>query len=217
MARPHARAGTWLGLALGLALAACTYDFDQFTAPVEAGTGGIPSGGVVATGGALLTGGAPATGGTPFATGGTLATGGSRATGGAPATGGAKATGGALATGGSPAPDARACAGESYGGICWYLGQAGESCKQACAAHGQTDAKAASYVGTSSQGGSLSECRALLTLLGVSGSPANGSRTDGLGLGCHVLLDGTAWWLRSPNFSVNAALDGYRLVCGCND
>jgi hypothetical protein len=142
------------------------------------------------------------------------------------ATGGqAGAASGGAAAGGKPGTDAGvadagadastgSCVGLARGGICWYLGPQGSSCQQACASHGQPAPEAATHVGTASQGGSLSECGILLGLLGVSGAPANGTRSDGLGLGCHV-YNTAPWWLSSPNFSVSASHASAKLVCGC--
>jgi hypothetical protein len=167
--------------------------------------GGTPSNG----------GGGAATGGQPGAGGGGAAGGSGRVDAGA---GGAGA--GGAATGGSGGADAGgvetgvACAGPSRGGICWYLGPQGSSCQQVCASHGQLAPGAVSHVGTPSQGGSLAECGILLGLLGIGGTPTNGARSDGLGLGCHV-YNAVPWWLSSPNFSASSALASASLVCGC--
>jgi len=201
-------------------------------APATGGIAPLPTGGnrPPATGGITLpaTGGnpPPATGGNrPPATGGiTLpATGGNTppATGGItlPATGGnaPPATGGNTPprTGGSPPPDAGTCAGEAYGGVCWYLGATGANCQKVCANHGQVAPEAASFVGTTAQGGSATECKTLFGLLGTTGNVQTGSRPDGLGLGCHLVQNNALWWLSSPNFSESAGTGNTRVVCGC--
>lgn len=110
--------------------------------------------------------------------------------------------------------DAASCSGSLRAGICWYLGPDGSSCQQVCTSHGAVAPGAASHVGTTAQGGSLAECGILLGLLGVTGTPANGTRSDGLGLGCHIY--GTVlWWLSSPAFDATASHASARLVCGC--
>jgi hypothetical protein len=180
-------------------------------------TGGAASGGA-ASGGAASGGAA----GTPSASGGVAGGG----VAGIAATGGqAGAASGGAAAGGKPSTDAGvadagadastgSCAGPARGGICWYLGPLGSSCQKVCASHGQPATEAATHVGTASQGGSLSECGTLLGLLGVSGAPANGTRSDGLGLGCHV-YNMSPWWLSAPNFSVSASHASAKLACGC--
>jgi hypothetical protein len=111
--------------------------------------------------------------------------------------------------------DTASCVGPTRGGICWYLGPQGSSCQQVCTSHGALAPAMASHVGTTIQGGSLAECSVLLGLLGISGTPANGTRSDGLGLGCHFYQGATLWWLSSPNFSATASQSSSRLVCGC--
>jgi hypothetical protein len=149
-----------------------------------------------------------------------LSTGGVTGTGGTGGSGGnGDARGG---EGGSSGADAgaadtnNACAGLGVGGICWYLGAQGWSCQQFCASHGQPAPAAATYVGSTHQGGGILKCAILLGLLGVSGTPQTGSRTDGLGFGCHLFVqDGSTYWLSSPDFSVTASGATARLVCGC--
>jgi hypothetical protein len=204
-----------------ICIAACTYDFDKFAVGQGAhGGAGGSSATVSATGGAGTQQGG--SGGTALATGGTagttLTTGGTSAT---VATGGQAGAGaGGAGTDGGPGPDAGSdgssisCAGPARGGICWYLGELGRSCQQVCASHGQAAPEAASHVGTVSQGGSLSECATLFGLLGVGGVPTSVSRSDGLGLGCH-LYNQAPWWLRTPNFSASSSYAKATLVCGC--
>jgi len=114
----------------------------------------------------------------------------------------------------SASSDAASCSGPLRGGICWYLGPDGSSCQQVCASHGTVAPGAASHVGTTAQGGSLAECGILLGLLGVTGTPASGVRSDGLGLGCHI-YSGVLWWVSSPAFDATASHTSARLVCGC--
>ena len=157
---------------------------------------------------------------TALSTGGVSGLGGN---GGAGGSGGAGGIGDArVGTGGSSVGDGavsdtnNACEGLSIGGICWYLGPANLSCQQVCTSHGQTAPAAATYVGTARQGGGLLKCTILLGLLGVSGTPQTGTRTDGLGFGCHLFIqDGSTYWLSSPDFSVTASGATARLVCGC--
>ena len=166
------------------------------------GAGGTTSGGVTATGGTAT--GGTATGGS--ATGGVVSTqGGSSGSGGSSGGSGGKSSGGAA--GGS------SCAGSVFQGLCWYLGPRGESCDAACTTHGGVAAGAQAFVGTATQGGSLSECRQLLTLLGVTTAPFLGERDD-VGLGCH-LYDADPYWLDAPDFTTDASVPESRIVCAC--
>lgn len=106
------------------------------------------------------------------------------------------------------------CTGILDSGICWYLGKSGDSCARTCVSHGGTSPQAASHVGISSQGGSLSECRRLLGLLGVQGTVLSATRSDDTGLGCLTTL-GLCVWLSSPAYSDSSALTNAQLVCGC--
>ena len=92
--------------------------------------------------------------------------------------GGGSGDGGTTSTGGAGIRDA---------GICWYFGELGASCAATCTDHGGPSPQAASHVGIESQGGSLDECIRLLGLLGMTGTVYSGSRSDGQGLGCHVI------------------------------
>lgn len=109
------------------------------------------------------------------------------------------------------------CAGESVFGLCWYLERDGRSCNDTCSAHGGYDPRAESYVGTDSQGGSIEECAQILSALGRSSRVNEGTRSDDLGLGCHVWTDGTPWWLREPRFHPDVAAPGSTIgiVCAC--
>jgi hypothetical protein len=214
-------------LAASVGIGACTFNFDRFALAQDAhvgadrssgGAGGTASSGTHqggSGGAASASGGAAgartATGGAAGALSATGGAAGIATTGGqSGASAGGAASGGNSSTGGSSG----SCAGPARGGICWYLGSAGSSCQQVCASHGQPAPGAATHVGTASQGGSLSECTTLLGLLGASGAPASGTRSDGLGLGCHI-YNAAPWWLSAPNFSVSASHASAKLVCGC--
>ena len=211
-----------IAIVASVGIGACTYDFDKFVVQPDARAGADTSTGA---GGAMAGSGtqSSASGGTASANGG--AAGATSMNGGAAgiaATGGQAGAGaGGAASGGRPGVDAGAggstesCSGAARGGICWYLGAPGSSCQQVCASHGQPAPEAASHVGTTSQGGSLTECGALLGLLGVNGAPTSGTRSDGIGLGCHV-YSAVPWWLSAPNFSVSASHASAQLVCGCS-
>jgi hypothetical protein len=184
--------------------------------------------GPVGTGGASGSGGSGAfsddggDSGAVEGSGGVTGSGGSAGTlgsGGEPGSGGAPGSGGTVtvpdaATDAADARPPRPCAGISDSGICWYLGRAGDSCANACANHGGTSPQAASHVGTSAQGGSLSECARLLSLLGVRASVAEGNRSDGLGFGCHV-FGNDPWWLTSPPYNDTSKSAAVQIVCGC--
>ncbi len=170
-------------------LVACTYDFDQF---VNGAGGAGPAGS-----------GSESSGGT---------TANSHASGGKASN---SAGSSSISNAGSTSSGtAQACAGSLYQSICWYLGTAGSSCDQVCSIHGQPAANAASFIGTSTQGGSLEQCTAILTRLGVAQSPTMGARSDGSGLGCHVYSN-VSWWLSSPAFSASASNGSARIACGC--
>jgi hypothetical protein len=229
-----------VAMVASVGVAACTYNFDKFAAQdahvvadgSPGGAGGTAGSGTQYRGSGGATSATGGVAGTSSKTGGVA--GGGVAGGGVAgivATGGqAGAASGGAASGGKSGTDAGAidagvadagaggstgsCAGPARGGICWYLGPLGSSCQQVCASHGQPAPEAATHVGTASQGGSLSECVILMGLLGVNGAPANGTRSDGLGLGCHV-YNTAPWWLRAPNFSVTANHASAKLVCGC--
>jgi hypothetical protein len=200
-------------------------------------------GGSRATGGITATGGVRATGGTTQ-TGGNNPTGGNRDSGGTSLAGGTNGgigatggmslvnattavtnasgglggfgSGGTWTSGGASAVSTSTCVGADYGGLCWFLGAPGSSCDQACVTHGRTaSAAAASYVGTGSQGGHLKDCESLLGLLGVTGKPTTGSRSDGLGLGCHI-WGAMAYWLTTPAYSASASSASAQRVCGCS-
>ena len=198
------------------ALVACTYNFDRFAANPDApfaaetsSAGGtaiadaeMPRGG--AGGAAASTGGSSSTGSPDAGSGGDI---------GAPVDAGAGSDRGTVAT---------MCEGLLHAGICWYLGPEGSSCQQVCTSHGEPAPDAASHVGTNAQGGSLAECTAILGLLGVSGAPTSATRSDGLGLGCHVYRSGVLllqtnkpYWLASPSFSATASQSSSTLACGC--
>jgi hypothetical protein len=195
---------------------ACAYDFDKFS-----GNQDTLAGGRAAFGGSDASGGEAAQqGGTSsivLNTGGVLSTGGTLSTGGAPSGGGTSGmispTGGTAGLAGSTGTTA--CAGVRYSGICWYLGAQGSSCQQVCTDHGQPATNAASYIGTTTQGGSISQCKTLLGLLGINSAPVNGTRSDGRGLGCHWFTKTTAWWLSAPNFNAASSEANSQLVCGC--
>ena len=127
---------------------------------------------------------------------------------------------------GADPPDAVAapraeCAGEALRGVCWYLGADSQSCDDACSAHGGFSQASLAILGTPAQGGSLADCTAVLQALDVlQGSVSEGFREDGLGLGCHVFVDGEgaltdAWWLTSPALASAAVGVQVRRACGC--
>jgi len=108
------------------------------------------------------------------------------------------------------------CAGQRLYGLCWYLAQGNTSCNDACSSHGGFDSRSTGYVGTLSQGGSLSECTALMTALGRPGSVIASRRDDDNGFGCHVWNDGTRYWLQDePDFRPTVEVPDIRSVCGC--
>ncbi len=107
------------------------------------------------------------------------------------------------------------CGGLSYEGVCWYLGERGESCRDVCEERGGFDENTRDLVGTAQQGGSLEHCARLLELLGASQPAREGRRADGAGVGCHLYGSEEAWWLASPAFDANDSLPTARRVCAC--
>lgn len=106
-------------------------------------------------------------------------------------------------------------AGRELGGYCWFLGAVNQSCETVCAAHGGFVASL-SYIGSRTQGGSLSSCDAVLTLLTGAGTTQAGYREDGRGVGCHI-FEGSRWWLARPNFSATAFHPKAQQACSCVD
>jgi len=110
------------------------------------------------------------------------------------------------------------CGGQLAFGLCWYLAAAATSCNSACSNKGGFDTRAAMYVGTPDQGGSVEECTSILTALGKPGSVVAAKRTDGYGLGCHVWSDGTRYWLVDPPFGPTMSApagNAVRIACAC--
>jgi hypothetical protein len=131
------------------------------------------------------------------------------------------AAAGSLSDAGASSGDAGAlapCSGARALGLCWYLGSPLRSCDTACGAHGGADVRAASLVGTTSQGGSLDSCAHILPALGVATAPLRAFRTDSYGIGCHVWSSGETYWLDDPSplysASVAAPLNA-RAACAC--
>lgn len=108
-----------------------------------------------------------------------------------------------------------ACAGARVLALCWYLGAEGDSCRQTCTSHGGYDTRTAATVGTEAQGGSVASCRQVLGALGHTGQVGEGTRPDGLALGCHVWApDG--WWMHDgDDFSGNVGAAPARIACAC--
>ena len=113
------------------------------------------------------------------------------------------------------APTRVCAAGRQLGGYCWFLGAVNRSCNTVCAAHGGFE-PSLPFIGSRAQGGSLSRCDAVLTVLTTEGNTTSGLRQDGRGVGCH-LFEGVRWWLDSPNFSSSAYHYKARLACSCFD
>lgn len=237
---PSARARL---LVIALLGGACTYDFQDFVSNESTGGGtaeagssgggarggtsgsstsggsGSSEGGSSAQGGSASAGASShagaGSGGASSATGGKSGSAGA-ASGGRTSSGGAtSSTGGANSSGGG---GNKACAGTTLNSICWYLGGANQSCSDVCTSHGGVNAAAEKMVGVPAQGGSVTSCALVLAMLGTRDVPAEATRSDGNGLGCHVLggRSNTAYWLSSPRFSATAHLSNASIACGCN-
>lgn len=102
-----------------------------------------------------------------------------------------------------------------YDGLCWRLGNLGDSCAATCNDLGGPAPNLAEYVGTEAQGGSLETCQQLIELLNVSGTVSSGTRQGG-GVGCHLWsFSRDPWWLREPAFDPDARSSSARILCGC--
>ncbi|HET9953128.1 MAG TPA: hypothetical protein VFQ61_01420 [Polyangiaceae bacterium] len=170
----------------------------------EGGTSAMGSGGRSdgsTTQGAVNSGGA--------ATGGTV-------TAGTDASGGTASSAGQTSTSGGNEPE---CAGKRVLDVCWYLGKFDESCTQVCESHGGVADAALVVIGVSEQGGSAAECRQVLDAFEQGGALSQGTRTDGLGLGCFLRVERndrtTRWWLSAPAYDVDAHHTTARRACGC--
>jgi hypothetical protein len=110
------------------------------------------------------------------------------------------------------------CGGDRVFSLCWYLADANTSCNQECSNKGGYDARAAEYVGTPAQGGSVEECAEILTALGEPKKVVAAMRNDSYGFGCHVWSETDTYWLVNPAFSPSiAAPNGtpVRIACAC--
>jgi len=108
------------------------------------------------------------------------------------------------------------CAGQSVFGLCWYLAAFDTSCNEECSTRGGFDTRARSYIGTSSQGGSLAECTQILTALGRPGTVGEAMRADNFTFGCHVWTDDARWWLSTgPALDPSTAAAEVRMACAC--
>jgi hypothetical protein len=108
------------------------------------------------------------------------------------------------------------CSGARALNLCWYLAPTSSSCTSFCSGHGGYDARTLAAVGTAAQGGRASNCRAVLSALGLSGTVQVGTRSDGRGFGCHQWQSGL-WWLSSPAFSPTVSASSARVACACTN
>lgn len=116
----------------------------------------------------------------------------------------------------SPSDAGAGCAGIERFGICWYLGAAGASCDDTCSLHGGPSEAALARVGTSAQGGSPEECRAILIGLGQRADVVTATRPDDRGVGCHLYgFARDPYWLTRPSFETSDQLPLARIACGC--
>jgi len=116
-------------------------------------------------------------------------------------------------------PPIPGCLGTPALGLCWHLGSYGLSCDETCDTnYGGFDPGTIKYTGKPSEGvGTLANCQTVLVALGITTVPTASYRADGLGLGCHVALNGTSWWLddRQGPFDAGDSLFGVRRACAC--
>ncbi|MDB4989704.1 MAG: hypothetical protein JWN04_4882 [Myxococcaceae bacterium] len=124
---------------------------------------------------------------------------------------------GAAADAGAPDAGVTNCAGAPAVGLCWYLGAFGASCDETCTSHGGFDSRAIVHVGTTKQGGSLSDCSQILSALGFTSAAYHAYRTDDYALACHMWRSGVTYWLDDPSAFFRSSSSGplARLACGC--
>jgi hypothetical protein len=108
------------------------------------------------------------------------------------------------------------CTGVFLGGYCWYASLAGQSCTDACGAHGGCNlAGTRDYAGS---GGTDANCVAVLEALGYGGyTHQDWSNTD---LGCHFAWASWTYWSSFyPTTCESAAPSPAAAVrmCACNE
>jgi len=92
----------------------------------------------------------------------------------------------------------------------------GASCEETCAPHAGLSGAASAYVGSEQQGGSAAECGAILELLGESSPALAATRTDAVGVGCHLFgAERDPYWLSEPDLDPSSNLAIVSVVCGC--
>jgi hypothetical protein len=111
----------------------------------------------------------------------------------------------------------RICEGASALGSCWYLGARGLSCEQACSEHGGFDPASIALVGTRAQGGTLENCAAVMSELGVRSLVVSAVRLDGVGIGCHRWAS-LSYWLAADTvlYTGSSSAPLAELACACN-
>jgi len=115
-------------------------------------------------------------------------------------------------------PVGSGCGGAPALGMCWYLAEAGTTCRTHCARHGGFDARSARSIGTPAQGGDVSSCAAVFAALKVKGPIYPAFRADSVGLGCHRWSNGELFWVESPDdalFSQDSFAENAELTCAC--
>ncbi len=107
------------------------------------------------------------------------------------------------------------CSGTLLDELCWYLGEAGESCTQTCAERGGYDEAGTSIIGSDDQGGSVDQCKLILdALLDVEADPNDDN--DENGLGCHLRgNDEDRVWIENTDFSPDESANDARIACSC--
>jgi hypothetical protein len=103
--------------------------------------------------------------------------------------------------------------GEDIAGSCWYLGNDGETCDQACTNHGgQTyDPATKSYAGSD---GTLAQCEEVATALGVLFN-TSGDTNGAAGMGC-AAAPSADLLIRDVNPTTsNASVSGFVRICAC--
>lgn len=108
------------------------------------------------------------------------------------------------------------CEGSAVGGYCWYLGDSGADCDNACLNHGGYNDATRSYAGVS---GSQANCIRVLDALGVAGTTlfSGGNSTCAFSGGCGTQTGPGRTHCVSPTTDSTGSFTGAQRACACNE
>ncbi|HXC49744.1 MAG TPA: hypothetical protein VN634_02560 [Candidatus Limnocylindrales bacterium] len=107
------------------------------------------------------------------------------------------------------------CTGLMYSGKCFFFGDYGQSCDQACAAQGKVYDAATLTTAGSGAGDNGTNCSDLLDQLNAPGPSDATATTCASGFGCAVNLT-TPLWCNSPATTSTASNANVARVCACH-